>query len=89
MKQVAIAIDGMFYTPPVDCGLLPGTYRQWLIDKGQIKERVISIEEALQSQDVYLMNSIRGMQKVQIIISKEHEPKYRQVQVTLPKIADL
>jgi para-aminobenzoate synthetase/4-amino-4-deoxychorismate lyase len=66
MANVAVEIDGALYTPPVLCGLLPGTQRAWLLDQAQLKERIISIQEVLSSPNVYFLNSIRGMHKVRI-----------------------
>lgn len=36
--------DGLIITPPVECGLLPGCYRRWLLDSGKAIERIITLE---------------------------------------------
>jgi len=69
VANVAVQIDGVLCTPPVLCGLLPGTLRAWMLDHGQLQERVISVQEALNSSNIYLLNSVRGMHKVQIRVS--------------------
>ncbi len=69
--NVAVEIDGVLCTPPVRCGLLPGTQRAWLLDHAQLQERVISVQEALSSPNIFLLNSVRGMQKVQIRVAEE------------------
>lgn len=46
-------------TPPVECGLLPGIYRQHLLGQNIIRERVITIEELKQADKIYLINSVR------------------------------
>ncbi len=66
IANVAVEIDGVRYTPPVRCGLLPGTLRAALLDGGQLQERIISIQELLNSPNVYLLNSVRGMQRIQV-----------------------
>jgi len=66
VANVAVSIDGHLYTPPVQCGLLPGTERARLLGLGRIRERIISIEDVLKSESIYLMNSVRGMHKIQI-----------------------
>jgi len=66
VANVAVEIDGVLWTPPVACGLLPGTQRAWLLDQGSLWERVIGIQEALDSANTYLINSVRGMRKVRI-----------------------
>ncbi len=66
VANVAVEINGVLYTPPVRCGLLPGTQRAWMLDHAQLQERVISIEDVRSSPNVYLLNSVRGIQKVNI-----------------------
>jgi para-aminobenzoate synthetase / 4-amino-4-deoxychorismate lyase len=66
VANVAVEIDGVLCTPPVSCGLLPGTQRAWMLDHSLLRERIIRVEEALRSPNVYLLNSVRGMHKVQI-----------------------
>lgn len=46
-------------TPPVECGLLPGTYRRFLLEQGIIRERVLTIEEIKSSREFFLINSVR------------------------------
>ncbi|MGV8057715.1 MAG: aminodeoxychorismate synthase component I [Smithellaceae bacterium] len=66
VANVAVEIDGVLYTPPVRCGLLPGTQRSWMLDQARLQERVISVQEALCSPKVFLLNSVRGMHQVRI-----------------------
>jgi para-aminobenzoate synthetase/4-amino-4-deoxychorismate lyase len=47
------------FTPPVGCGLLPGTYRAHLLAQKIIRERVITIDEIKHSSKIYLINSVR------------------------------
>jgi para-aminobenzoate synthetase/4-amino-4-deoxychorismate lyase len=71
VANVAVDIDGVLCTPPVRCGLLPGTQRAWQLDHAQLQERIISVQEVLGNPNVYLLNSIRGMHKVKIRVSAE------------------
>lgn len=66
MANVAVKIDGKMYTPPVHCGVLPGTRRAYMLDQGRLRERVISVQEVLGNPNVYLLNSVRGIKKVRI-----------------------
>ena len=58
--NVVAEIDGRRVTPPVECGLLPGTLRQSLLDDGAIAEAPISREALLGAQRIWLINSVRG-----------------------------
>jgi len=59
VANVVINLDGELITPPVRCGLLPGTFRAWLLDQGKIREKIIKVEALKQSETVYLINSVR------------------------------
>jgi para-aminobenzoate synthetase/4-amino-4-deoxychorismate lyase len=58
--NVVADLDGNLCTPPVSCGLLAGTYRDWLIDGGRVTERVLGVEEVARARGLWLVNSVRG-----------------------------
>ncbi len=58
-SNVAVHLDGRWYTPPVEAGLLPGTYRAVLLEEGRIEERPITTDELRASDGLALMNSVR------------------------------
>ena len=60
ISNVVATIGGQRVTPPVTCGLLGGTYRQWLLDRGEIREREIHIDELSRIDELTLINSVRG-----------------------------
>jgi len=66
IANIVVELDGVLYTPPVRCGLLPGTYREWMLEEKMVMERVITVRELMESSGVYLVNSVRGMYKVKI-----------------------
>jgi len=60
IANVMVSIGGELYTPPVDCGLLGGTYREHMLDTGQIEERNINVSEIDSTTEITLVNSVRG-----------------------------
>ncbi len=64
IANVVVRIDGELFTPPVESGLLAGTFRGQLLAEGKIKERVITIEELKNAKDVFLINSVRKWMQV-------------------------
>ena len=60
IANVIVSIDGVRYTPPVECGLLAGTYREWLLRKDEIIERKIHVSEISPASELTLINSVRG-----------------------------
>jgi para-aminobenzoate synthetase/4-amino-4-deoxychorismate lyase len=66
IANVVARLEGKLYTPPVACGLLGGVYRQHLLERGKMQERIITIEELLKAEAVYLVNSVRGWVRAQL-----------------------
>lgn len=61
IANVVAELDGELCTPPVACGLLPGTERAQLLERGVVVERPIRIEALRQCPRLFLVNSVRGM----------------------------
>ena len=67
VSNVFVQRDGRWFTPPVECGLLPGVYRRHLLQtKPGIEERVLSLEDLKAADAVYLTNAVRGLRRVTI-----------------------
>ncbi|WP_349728365.1 aminodeoxychorismate synthase component I [Peribacillus frigoritolerans] len=64
--NVVVKINGELYTPPVDSGLLAGTFRQDLIRKKEIKEKTISKDDLNNADEIWFINSVRGKLKVNL-----------------------
>jgi para-aminobenzoate synthetase / 4-amino-4-deoxychorismate lyase len=71
-------MNGELFTPPVECGLLAGTFRAELLASGEIKERVIRVSDLGKCEAVFLVNSLRKWVDVQIAGA---DP-YREIKVT-------
>ncbi len=59
IANIVVELDGELYTPPRACGLLPGTYRAYLLEQEKVRERVIRKEDLARSAHIYLVNSVR------------------------------
>jgi para-aminobenzoate synthetase/4-amino-4-deoxychorismate lyase len=66
IANVAVELDGLLCTPPVGCGLLPGTRRARMLVEGSLKERPMTIEEVAKAPRVFLLNSVRGIWQVEV-----------------------
>lgn len=60
IANLVVELDGRRVTPPVECGLLPGTLRADLLERGEIAERRISVEQFRRARKIWLINSVRG-----------------------------
>lgn len=58
--NVVVARDGVRITPPLECGLLPGTFRAALLASGEIVEGRIGVDEIGRAEEIWLVNSVRG-----------------------------
>ena len=54
-------------TPPIDSGLLAGSYREMLLATGKIHEKVLTIEDVKTSHKIWFINSIRKWVEVQLV----------------------
>ena len=59
IANVAVKLEGRWYTPPVEAGCLPGVYRGVLLDDGRIQERRIRLADLEQCEGLALLNSVR------------------------------
>ena len=66
IANLIVELDGNKYTPPVECGLLAGTYRQYLLDHNRVVEKVIVRQDLKNADNIYLANSLRKTWKVQL-----------------------
>ena len=64
--NLVVELDGEFFTPPLSCGLLPGTFRAHLLETGQVAERIIRMEELKDGARIFLVNSVRRWQQVNL-----------------------
>ncbi len=64
--NLVVEMDGEFFTPPLACGLLAGTFRSHLLETDQIKERVILKDELSKCSKIFLVNSVRRWMEVEI-----------------------
>jgi para-aminobenzoate synthetase / 4-amino-4-deoxychorismate lyase len=67
IANVVANVDGTWVTPPLDAGLLPGTYRAALLRGGRIRERAIRVEELGDVRALALVSSVRGWRPAELV----------------------
>ena len=85
--NVFIIKDNKIFTPKISCGLLPGIIRGWVISNFEVVEKEITKEELLNSDEIFLTNSLVGIIgvsklddiKFDISYSREIREKYEDV----------
>lgn len=73
--NVVVLDKGRYYTPPLNCGLLNGTFRQFLIESGKIQERILLKEDLEKMEKIFLINSVWKWKEVQIKNLVQFKPK--------------
>ena len=65
--NVIVRLNGSDWTPPVSCGLLGGTMRAELIERGELRERIVTLSELRTAEKLFFVNSIRGVVPVKLL----------------------
>ncbi len=56
--NVVVELDGARVTPPIRCGLLPGTFRAAMLDAGDVREGVVTLDDLRRATGIWLINSV-------------------------------
>jgi para-aminobenzoate synthetase/4-amino-4-deoxychorismate lyase len=67
IANLVVRLDGALWTPPLECGLLPGVFRAHLLARGEIRERVLYPADLARAEEVWLINSVRKWRRAEII----------------------
>ncbi len=62
IHNLMVERDGVLVTPAVSCGLLPGVFRQHLMEsRPEICEGILTLEDVLAADKIFIFNSVRGL----------------------------
>ena len=64
--NLVLELDGRLLTPPVPCGLLAGTLRGELLERGVIDEAVLHRTDLARATAVWFINGVRGWVPVKL-----------------------
>lgn len=60
IANLVLELDGTLVTPDHSSGLLPGTLRGELLDRGQVIEQVLTLADLHNATRIWTINSVRG-----------------------------
>jgi para-aminobenzoate synthetase / 4-amino-4-deoxychorismate lyase len=67
ISNIFIENNGCLITPPVECGLLNGVYRRYLLkERPNTIEKIITVKDLKAAEAIYICNSIRGLRRVRL-----------------------
>jgi para-aminobenzoate synthetase/4-amino-4-deoxychorismate lyase len=64
--NIVVQVDGELVTPPVACGLLPGTCRAELLDRGEIRESIVTVDQLRAASRCWLTNAVHGRREARL-----------------------
>ena len=67
IANLFLKIDGELVTPPIESGLLAGTYRRYMLENGQVKEAIVRKSDLVKASKIYTANSIRGLLEARLV----------------------
>jgi para-aminobenzoate synthetase/4-amino-4-deoxychorismate lyase len=73
IANIVVDIDGELVTPPLSCGLLAGCYRRHLLERGEIRERIILKADLPRATRIIFINSLRRSWNVHYLLNAEAE----------------
>jgi para-aminobenzoate synthetase / 4-amino-4-deoxychorismate lyase len=65
--NVVASVDGRLVTPPREHGLLAGTLRGELLDRGLVQVAPISLPDIRRATRLYHLNSVRGATRIRLV----------------------
>jgi len=67
IANLAVELDGVWVTPPIASGLLPGTYRAVLLRERRLVERPVTVEDLRKASGIALVSSARGWRPATLV----------------------
>jgi para-aminobenzoate synthetase / 4-amino-4-deoxychorismate lyase len=65
ISNLFVEKNGVWLTPPIACGVLPGIFRRHLLEiLPSVQERILRIEDVKLADALYLCNALRGLRRV-------------------------
>ncbi len=67
-SNVIVRKGGQYITPPLTSGVLPGTYREFLLKsrKRRLREEVLTLDDLRLADEVFICNAVRGLVRVKV-----------------------
>ncbi len=67
IANLAVQLDGIWWTPPLAAGCLPGVERERLLELGRLQERTLSCGDLENAEGVAVLSSLRGWRSAVLV----------------------
>ncbi|MBU1044797.1 MAG: aminodeoxychorismate synthase component I [Candidatus Omnitrophica bacterium] len=66
ISNIFIKKNGVYYTPLIKCGILPGVFRDYFISKHirNVEEKILYLADLKTADSIYCTNAVQGLVKV-------------------------
>jgi para-aminobenzoate synthetase/4-amino-4-deoxychorismate lyase len=64
--NLVVELDGRRVTPPRECGLLKGIFRNELVERGEVLENVVRVDDLGRAARIWFVNSLREWVEVEL-----------------------
>ena len=71
IHNLVLRQGGRLLTPALACGLLPGTLRGELLERGILTEAVLTVWDLREAEGLWLINSVRGWRRAILVEDEE------------------
>ncbi|MGT2934567.1 aminodeoxychorismate synthase component I [Streptococcus castoreus] len=61
-----VQLGKRLYTPPIEAGILPGIYRQHLLDTSQVQEKWLTLADLENAETVFGGNAVQGLYRLNV-----------------------
>lgn len=76
MANIFIVEKGLWLTPPITDGVLPGITRAQIISNKKAEERSLTLKDCREADEVYICNSLMGLQPIGAIHEGPEQAPY-------------
>jgi para-aminobenzoate synthetase/4-amino-4-deoxychorismate lyase len=70
--NLALRIGGRWWTPPTMSGCLPGVERGRLLELGRLHERVLTVDDLHDAEQLAVLNSLRGWREALLAVGQPY-----------------
>jgi para-aminobenzoate synthetase/4-amino-4-deoxychorismate lyase len=77
IANLAVRLEGRWWTPPTTSGCLPGVERGRLLDLGRLHERVLHVDDLAAAEELAVLSSLRGWRAATLVPGSQRPARER------------
>lgn len=73
--NLVVERQGRLTTPMSTCGLLPGVFRDTLLNRKRVREEILTLDDLASADNLWFINSVRGAVAVRLELATSDRPQ--------------